>query len=77
MNTVYTIENTIDIGTPQVHTYTVFATDDLEAAKDKFEIYKQCCETCTNGNLNNEYILYQWDNGTNCKILNRCDDYGI
>ena len=76
MNTVYTIENNLDIGTPYVRTYTVFATDDLEAAKEKFELYKQCCETHTNGD-NNEYILYQWDDGNFCKILDRCDDYGI
>lgn len=60
MNPVYTIENTFDDGYPCVHTSTVFATDNLEIAKERFESYRKCCETKTNKS-NNEYILYQWN----------------
>lgn len=74
MNLVYTIENTFDNGYPCVQTSTVFATDNLEVAKERFEYYRKCCEAKANRS-NNEYILYQW-NGSGCEILDRCDDYG-
>lgn len=44
MNPVYTIENTFDDGYPCVHTSTVFAADNLEIAKERFESYRKCCE---------------------------------
>lgn len=73
MNTVYTIENTYDDGYPCVHTSTIFATDDLETARERFDLYKDSCKAKSSKH-NNEYILYQWD-GFDCKILDRCDDY--
>lgn len=74
MSLVYTIENTFDDGYPCVHTSTVFATDNLEVARKRFESYRKSCEI-KDDTISNEYILYQWD-GSDCKILDRCDDYG-
>lgn len=73
MSPVYTIENTFDDGYPCVRTSTVFATDNLEIAKERFESYRKYCEVKTNRS-NSEYILYQWD-GSGCEMLDRCDDY--
>lgn len=73
MNLVYTIENTFDNGYPCVQISTVFATDNPEVAKERFEYYRKCCEAKANRS-NNEYILYQWDENR-CKILDRYDDY--
>lgn len=73
MSLVYTIENTHDTSYLWFRTSTIFATDDLGIAKERFEYYRKCCKAKANGS-NNEYILYQW-NGSGCKILDRCDDY--
>lgn len=73
MSLVYTIENTFDDGYPCVHTSTVFATDNLEEAKERFKSYRKYCEAKIS-RASNEYILYQW-NGSECEILDRCDDY--
>lgn len=74
MNLVYTIENIHDTRYLWFLTSTIFATDDLGIAKERFEYYRKYCGVKANGS-NNEYILYQW-NGGNCKILDRCDNYG-
>lgn len=73
MNAVYTIENTYDDGDLCVHTSTIFATDDLGIARERFDSYKESCKI-KNSKYNNEYVLYQWD-GSDYEILDRCDDY--
>lgn len=72
MNAVYTIENTYDDGDLCVHTSTIFATDSIEVARERFDSYKESCKV-KSSKYNDEYILYQW-NGSDCKILDRCDD---
>lgn len=73
MSLVYTIETTIYEGIPCTRTCTLFATDNLEEAKERFKYYKELCSS-NKGYKSNEYRLYEWDKKNN-RIIDECDNY--